>query len=195
MGQINNLFSLICYFPKFQPNMRIFNSRKNSTGSWLIYLYGINNYLLHVYKNSYGAGFASLIDIVGMDLSKLTNYACVFNSQYITGLPVTFNRLVNYNVMDYKNNSRLIFSVFLNKTDIVNSLESVFYNSNWLERELVEFLNINVYSRSDTRNLLLDYNFSGNPLLKNYPTEGHQEIFFNHLTYNLEYLNAEFVEL
>lgn len=100
-----------------------------------------------------------------------------------------------FNCLDYKTSSRVVFISFFNNLEVLNSLEKIFSNSHWLERELVEFFNINLTARSDTRNLLLDYNFTANPLLKSYPTEGHQEIFFNHLSYNLEYVNAEFVEL
>jgi NADH dehydrogenase (ubiquinone) Fe-S protein 3 len=64
-----------------------------------------------------------------------------------------------------------------------------------VERELIEFFNINIINKKDTRNLLLDYNFLGNPLLKIFPTEGFQELYFNFETYNLEYINVEFTQL
>jgi hypothetical protein len=34
-----------------------------------------------------------------------------------------------------------------------------------------------------------------NPLLKNFPTEGYQELYFNFNTYTLDYINSDFVEL
>lgn len=137
----------------------------------------------------------SLVDITGIDLSKLKNYNLFFNTDNLFLEPKFFERNVAYNVIDYSSNSRYVFMYFINSTEKKNSLSDTYSNSNWLERELVEFFNINLINRTDTRNLLLDYNFTANPLLKNYPTEGHQEIFFNHLTYNLEYVNNEFVEL
>lgn len=60
---------------------------------------------------------------------------------------------------------------------------------------MVEFFGVSVIGQTDTRNLLLDYNVVYNPLLKTFPTEGVQEIFFNYLTYNLDYAQIEFIEL
>lgn len=195
MGSVNSIFALLCCFPKLQKNVRIFNSKKNSDNHWLVFLVGINNQLTSLWKGSINSSFVSLIDITGVDLSKLSNYSLFFNTDVISLSPNYFNRGVIFNCLDYKTSSRVVFISFFNNLEVLNSLERVFSNSHWLERELVEFFNINLTARSDTRNLLLDYNFTANPLLKSYPTEGHQEIFFNHLSYNLEYVNAEFVEL
>lgn len=137
----------------------------------------------------------SLVDVTGIDLSKLKNYNLFFNSDDLVMESKFFEKTVAYNTLDYTSNSRYIFFYFLNNSEMKHSISDVYFNANWLERELVEFFNIKLTNRSDTRNLLLDYNFTANPLLKNYPTEGHQEIFFNHLSYNLEYVNNEFVEL
>lgn len=106
-----------------------------------------------------------------------------------------FTKLVYYNFIDYKTCTRYIFSMFLGTNAEIVSIEHQFNNSNWLERELVEFFNLNIINRLDTRNLLLDYNNIANPLLRSYPTEGHQELFFNYLSYSLEYVSVEFVEL
>jgi NADH:ubiquinone oxidoreductase subunit C len=146
-------------------------------------------------KTRLGAYFLSLIDIVGLDLTKLRNYNLFFNTGDMSLPPKFFERCVVYNTFDYKLSARYSFWCFANTPEYFTSLERTFSNSNWLERELVEFFNIKLTARTDTRNLLLDYNFTANPLLKSYPTEGHQEIFFNHLSYNLEYVGAEFVEL
>ncbi len=195
MGSINNIFAYLCFFPKLHKNVRVFNSKKGSDSHWLIFLIGINTQIIALYRNSLNSSLLSLLDITGLDLSKLANYSLFFNTDDLSLTPNYFNRGAVYNCLDYKTSSRLLFLTFFNGKETLGSLERLFSNSHWLERELVEFFNVSLTSRTDTRNLLLDYNFTANPLLKSYPTEGHQEIFFNHLSYNLEYVNAEFVEL
>lgn len=186
---------MLCHFDRFKQSIRIFSSARNSDNHYLVFMFGFNSELLKLLKSRVGSYFVSLIDVVGIDLTKTSNYNLFFN---VVGLQLPssfFDRCVVYNTFDYKLSSRYSFWCFSRAQDGFISLERTFSNSNWLERELVEFFNINVLARTDTRNLLLDYNCIANPLLKSYPTEGHQEIFFNHLTYNLEYVNTEFVEL
>lgn len=195
MGPINHIFSILCHYDNFKQSIRIFNSAKNSNNHFFIFLFGLNSEALKILKPRINSYFISLIDVVGVDLTKVNNYNLFFNIQDLQLKPIFFERCVTYNILDYKTSSRYTFWCFSQAKAIFTSLENTFSNANWLERELVEFFNISLESRSDTRNLLLDYNFVANPLLKSYPTEGHQEIFFNHLTYNLEYVNSEFVEL
>jgi NADH:ubiquinone oxidoreductase subunit C len=158
-------------------------------------MYSIGAEVISLLKLNTYSYLYSLIDITGMDLTKLKNYNLFFNTDVAHMQPMFFERCVIYNLIDYNNNGRYLFTYFLPQRFNNTTLSEIFFNANWLERELVEFFNMNISGRSDTRNLLLDYNFTANPLLKHYPTEGHQEIFFNHLTYNLEYVNSEFVEL
>lgn len=186
---------MLCHFDRFKQNIRIFSSAKNADNHYLVFLFGFNTEILKLMKSRVGSYFNSLIDVVGIDLSKVKGYNLFFNTTDLHLPSKFFERCVVYNTFDYKLSSRYSFWCFAQPRDSFLSLERTFSNSNWLERELVEFFNINIACRTDTRNLLLDYNFTANPLLKSYPTEGHQEIFFNHLSYNLEYVNAEFVEL
>lgn len=186
---------MLCHFDKYRQNIRIFSSAKNADNHYMVFMFGLNSEILKLLKSRVGSFFISLIDIVGIDLSKVRNYNLFFNTADLVMPSRFFERCVVYNTFDYKLSSRYSFWCFAQPRDPFTSLERTFSNSNWLERELVEFFNINMSARTDTRNLLLDYNFTANPLLKSYPTEGHQEIFFNHLSYNLEYVNAEFVEL
>lgn len=192
---INHVFAILCHFDRFKQNIRVFSSAKNSDNHYLVFLFGFNSEVLKLLKARVGSFFVSLVDVVGIDLSKNRNYNLFFNTTDLQLPSKFFDRCVVYNTFDYKLSTRYSFWCFAQSRDSFVSLERVFSNSNWLERELVEFFNINISLRTDTRNLLLDYNFTANPLLKSYPTEGHQEIFFNHLTYNLEYVQAEFVEL
>lgn len=195
MGPVNHVFSVLCQFEFFKDSIRIFTSKKSNDNHFLVFIYQLGPEVLTFLKFSIYSYTHSLIDITGVDLSKLKNYNLFFNTDDLVMQPKFFEKTIVYNTLDYTSNSRYIFFYFLNNSESKYSISDVYFNANWLERELVEFFNIKLINRSDTRNLLLDYNFTANPLLKNYPTEGHQEIFFNHLSYNLEYVNNEFVEL
>lgn len=195
MGPINHVFSVLCQFEFFKDSIRIFTSKKSNDNHFLVFMYQLGPEVLTFLKFSIYSHTHSLIDVTGVDLSKLKNYNLFFNTDDLVMQPKFFEKAIIYNTLDYVSNSRYVFFYFLSNSESKHSISDVYFNANWLERELVEFFNIKLINRSDTRNLLLDYNFTANPLLKNYPTEGHQEIFFNHLSYNLEYVNNEFVEL
>ena len=181
MGPVNHMFSTLCHFEQYKDNIRIFTSKKNTDNHFLVFLFGLNSQLLRLLKTKVNSFFLTLIDIIGLDLSRLKNYNLFFNTDTLQLESKFFERLIGYNTLDYNTNSRYIILSFINSKETIDTLEYTFSNSNWLERELVEFFNINILNRKDTRNLLLDYNSTANPLLKTYPTEGHQEIFFNHL--------------
>ena len=182
-------------FEKYNKRGRFFISPKCSNNQTFVLLHGINTEVARYAKNSLYGFEMSLIDSTGIDISKLKNYKHFFNMDEWSFTLYRFSRLVYYNILDYKNNQRTVFTCFGVADTVWNSLEPVFFNSNWVERELVEFFGLKMSHRADTRNLLLDYNLQVNPLLRTYPTEGHQELFFNYLSYNLEYVTTEFVEL
>lgn len=47
----------------------------------------------------------------------------------------------------------------------------------------------------DDRNLLCDYTMSQHPLLKDFPCEGVEEVYYNFFTQQTNYVAVEFVEL
>lgn len=195
MGYANNVFSSLLTFERYTKQIRLFNSAKCANNQLFILLYGINTEVALFLKNSLNGFGYSLIDVTGIDITKLKNYRLFFNMSSWEFDLNHCSRLIYYNLLDYKTSQRVILACFSQVGSSVGSVEGVFCNASWLERELVEFFGTNVTNRTDTRNLLLDYNLQVNPLLKTYPTEGHQELFFNYLSYNLEYVATEFVEL
>jgi len=60
----------------------------------------------------------------------------------------------------------------------VLSVELLFRNARWLERELSEFLGITLLNKRDHRTLFTIPLFYSAPLRKRYPTVGFYEIFF-----------------
>jgi NADH:ubiquinone oxidoreductase subunit C len=54
----------------------------------------------------------------------------------------------------------------------------------------VSFLN-----KKDSRPLLLDYSRNEFPMLKDFPTEGYYDIYYNFFENKLAYIQNEFIEL
>jgi NADH:ubiquinone oxidoreductase subunit C len=50
-------------------------------------------------------------------------------------------------------------------------------------------------NKHDNRSLLLDYSRNEYPMLKDFPTEGYQEIYFDFFENKLQYVRNEFIEL
>ena len=75
------------------------------------------------------------------------------------------------------------------------SSASLFKNSVWLEREFLEMYGAVLNTIYDTRNLLLEYSFTDNPMLKTYPTEGFVDIYYDFFRDQLCYVNHDYIEL
>lgn len=189
---LNNLVLILINFKLLPQNSLISVFKKTYKNHIYIYIYNNIKKITFILKNSLNFFFLSLIEITGLDISMINNYNYLFNLDNINKY---FEKIIIYNFIDYKTNFRYIFNLFVNKFTKIYSIEKFFLNANWLERELIEFFNIQVFLKNDTRNLLLDYNLMINPLLKNFPTEGYQELYFNFNTYTLDYINSDFVEL
>jgi len=63
--------------------------------------------------------------------------------------------------------------------EYLKSIDLIYFNANWLEREASEMFGINFIFKKDLRKLLIDYSSVDNPLIKNYPSEGFLDIFYN----------------
>lgn len=88
-----------------------------------------------------------------------------------------------------------------NSSLIINELgcnDKMFnYNSglNWPLRELIELFGVKGVNLQDNRNLLLDYSSNLNPLVKNFPCEGLEEIYFNFFDQKVKKFKTFFIEL
>lgn len=77
----------------------------------------------------------------------------------------------------------------------IASIDSIFKNANWLEREVSEMYGVNILLKSDSRKLLLDYSKIEHPMLKDFPSEGVKDVFFDILDNQVVYVNNETTEL
>ena len=71
------------------------------------------------------------------------------------------------------------------------SMSHLFLNLSWSEREIGEMHGINFFNKRDSRNLLLDYSFIGNPMRKNYPSIGFSELAYFPLSGLVSYIAFE----
>jgi NADH-quinone oxidoreductase subunit C len=101
-----------------------------------------------------------------------------------TGLhyPDIINEIeLNYFIISYELNYRFTLKIFVKREDLVISLNKIFKNSNWLEREVWDMIGIKFIFHTDLRRILTDYGFVGHPLLKYFPLSGFYELRFDEI--------------
>jgi len=82
-----------------------------------------------------------------------------------------------------KNHLYLTFRAALNgDAPSIATLETVYPNANWREREIWDLMGIKFEGHSDLRRLLMPPNWEGHPLRKDYPL-GYEEVQYS---FNLE---------
>lgn len=64
-----------------------------------------------------------------------------------------------------------------NSSPVVATLEKVYPNANWFEREIWDMFGIKFEGHSDLRRILMPYEWEGHPLRKDYPL-GYEEVQF-----------------
>lgn len=89
----------------------------------------------------------------------------------------------------------LLTSFDNNRCNKINSIDKLFKSASWLERETGEMFKVSYSFKTDSRRLLLDYSKQENPLLKDYPTEGFNDVFYNFFEDQVVYNNSTVVEL
>ena len=103
-------------------------------------------------------------------------------------------RFLKYNIYYmYLLKSRLTLLQLLDNN--ADTVDNIYLNSAWLERENSEMYNINYINKKDNRSLLLDYSRNEYPMLKDFPTEGFDEIYFDFFENKINYIKNEFIEL
>jgi NADH-quinone oxidoreductase subunit C len=75
------------------------------------------------------------------------------------------------------------------------SIDTIFKNANWLERETSEMYGLLYYWKNDIRKLLLDYSKLENPMLKDFPCEGVQDVFYNFFENQVIVSRVETIEI
>ncbi len=194
MNSFQKILLTLVNFQEKKLFYKIFTTNNLYTNHIYIYIYYNIFFILHLNKLQLHNLHNSLIDLIGVDAVGLKTY------NYITYVLTTsfkqiFDFILIYNILDYNTSYRYIWTNLIYKKSKIQTLTSLYANTDWLERELIEFFGFFILNKLDTRNLLLDYNFIWNPLLKNFPVEGFQEIYYNFHNHTLDYISSEFIEL
>lgn len=144
-----------------------------------------------VLKNEMFFSLNYLTEISAIDTLKF--------SKFLPDIDLIFskNRLIVYYIfyMYFLKIRLTIFSFYGGSESSVLSIEKNYENAGWLEREVSEMFQINFLLKKDNRNLLLDYSQNEHPMLKDFPTEGYKDLYYNFIEENLTYLDHNYIEL
>jgi NADH-quinone oxidoreductase subunit C len=118
--------------------------------------------LLNFLKNNYFLQFKSLISITAVDY------------------PEKKDRFeINYFLLSYKLNTRIIIKIATNDITPINSVSSIFSSANWYEREVWDLFGVFFSGHPDLRRILTDYGFEGFPFRKDFPQTGFVEVRYD----------------
>ena len=129
--------------------------------------------------------------------STLTE-ATAIDSKYINSLNFNKSYLISvYSYYLYSSKIRLSILTNSAKNSWNNfiSIEGIFKNANWLEREISEMYGIFFEFKIDVRKLLLDYSKLENPLLKDFSSEGIVDVFYNFFENQVVFYKNDIIEL
>jgi len=126
---------------------------------------------LQIYKNLCWFSFKGLTDMFGVD--NITNDLKIFNNK------VSDRFSVVYNLISFSQHKRLSIVYTWDTGNTLNSIESIFCGSSWVEREVWDMFGIFFNKHSNLRRILTDYGFSGFPLRKDFPVTGYFEVRYD----------------
>lgn len=170
-------------------NLIFWNSKTITPNAYICFINHKWFYTLNIlFKNELFLNNSFLIENTAID------------NRYLKHLNYTNCKTLNvylYYFFDLKLKIILLINMhenYSNKT-YLNSIDKIFCNANWLERETSEMYGILYYFKYDIRKLLLDYSKIENPLLKDFSSEGLQDIFYNFFENQVTVNKNEIIEL
>jgi len=150
-------------------------------------------YLLNqIFRNELLLGSSILIENTAIDTKYLNQVSNEINFFFKKN-----KLLISYSYYFYLLKLRLtvLFNSFSTNKTYIYSIDSIFKNAGWLERETSEMYGLLYYNKNDMRKLLLDYSKLENPMLKDFPCEGLQDVFYNFFENQVTIQKNEIVEL
>lgn len=86
---------------------------------------------------------------------------------------------VIYQIRDVQNNHLITLRVPVDGArPVLPTLEKIYPNANWHERELWDMFGLKFEGHSDLRRIIMPYDWEGHPLRKDYPL-GYEEVEFS----------------
>ena len=101
---------------------------------------------------------------------------------------------IHYLFLSVRFQNRLRVLIETDEVTPITSLEFVYINANWLEREVWDLYGIYFRRHSDLRRILTDYGFLGHPLRKDFPLTGFEEIYYNESQKKIIYEKVELTQ-
>ena len=148
----------------------------------------INSELSSKIKDSSIENNELLIEISDSDLIEVvqflkTNEKCKFR-QLIDIAGVDFPdeekrfKLI-YLFLSHEYNQRIKLSFNFETNQLINSITKIFPSANWMEREVFDMYGVKFKNHPDLRRILTDYGFKGQPLRKDFPLTGFNEVRYS----------------
>lgn len=173
-------------------NFLVWTSEKLAMNHYIIYTQKNWFFILNQFlKNELFLNYSFLIENSAVDTLNYTN---INNDKKIFFKNQRF--LLFYTYYFYNIKSKITFILNCEKHNkTIHSIDTIFNNAGWLERETSEMYGIYFLWKTDIRKLLLDYSKNDSPLLKDYPVSGYQDYFYNILEDTVSFYNNEIIEL
>lgn len=173
-------------------NPVVWTSESFYPNSYTIYLNKSWLYSLNIFfRNEVFFSNSMLVEHSAIDNKKNFNFLKKINFFFK-------NRILLFYVyffFSFKSKIMLLTSFDNSRCNKINSIDKLFKSASWLERETGEMFKVSYSLKTDSRRLLLDYSKQENPLLKDYPTEGFNDVFYNFFEDQVVYNNSTVVEL
>lgn len=168
MINVNNNF-IFLFFCQLIPYSNIYFFYKNRSISF-IELLTVNCFISIEYIKFFFIHFRLSFFFFLMQSVELLSYSVIsVNNNVIL--------YIYYNLFFHKYFK--LYTIYNFNSNLVFSLETLYYNFWWLEREVSEMHGITFLYKYDTRNLLLEYFSIFKPLKKQFPSFGLTEIYYN----------------
>ena len=122
-----------------------------------------------------------------LTLLKSNNYSLLIDL-FGSDFPSNDKRFeVIYNLLNIKDNSRIVFKVRVADNETIPSIVNIFSASLWYEREVYDMYGVVFEGNPDLRRILTDYGFEGHPLRKDFPLTGYKEVRYDEITKKVIY--------
>lgn len=189
----NYTFPLYIFVVFEKSNSKMWSSSVLKPNNYLLLLDNKWFYSLNLFfRNDLFLSNSYLAETFAIDSLKFTKFNDLLNNFFSKHRIVLFYSYYFFNIK-VKLHVVLLVNFFLKER--VDSVDKIYKNSSWLEREVSEMSGINYSFKKDVRKLLLDYSKNENPLLKDFPVEGFSEIFYDFFEDQTIFLDSNVVEL